>query len=71
MEIKARVLETLGNSPEIVAIVNKLNFGQCIYLLSVYRLETLRVSSQSGSFHSIFEYLEDRAVQKDKAGRWN
>jgi len=37
----------------------------------VYRLETLRVSSQSGSFHSIFQYLEDRAVQKDKAGMSN
>ncbi|KAK3731385.1 hypothetical protein QZH41_020342 [Actinostola sp. cb2023] len=69
-EVRSRVLETLGNTPEIVTIVNKLNFGQCTYLLSVYRLETLRVSSDSRSFHSIFEYLEDRAVQKDKAGMW-
>ncbi|EDO25757.1 predicted protein, partial [Nematostella vectensis] len=54
----------------IVTLVNKLNFGQCTYLLSVYKLETLRVSSESSSIHSIFSYLEDRAVQKDKAGMW-
>ncbi|KAK2556707.1 Phosphatidylinositol 4-kinase alpha [Acropora cervicornis] len=47
--------------------VNPLNFGQCTYLLSVYRLESLRVSSDPGKFYSIFDYLEDRAIEKDKA----
>ncbi|EDO42545.1 predicted protein [Nematostella vectensis] len=69
-EVRLALLDNLGNPPEIVTLVNKLNFGQCTYLLSVYKLETLRVSSESSSIHSIFSYLEDRAVQKDKAGMW-
>ena len=63
------MLETLENPTEIVTLVNKLNFGQCTYLLSVYRLESLRVSSDPGKFYSIFDYLEDKAIEKDKAGK--
>jgi len=69
-EVRTSLLETLGNPAEIVTLVNKLNFGQCTYLLSVYRLESLRVSSDPGKFYSIFDYLEDRAIEKDKAGIW-
>ncbi|XP_068726230.1 phosphatidylinositol 4-kinase alpha-like [Montipora capricornis] len=69
-EVRTSLLETLGNPQEIIALVNKLNFGQCTYLLSVYRLESLRVSSDPGMFYSIFDYLEDRAIEKDKAGIW-
>ena len=67
-EVRTSLLETLGNPAEIVTLVNKLNFGQCTYLLSVYRLESLRVSSDPGKFYSIFDYLEDKAIEKDKAG---
>lgn len=70
-EVRASLLETLGNPAEIVTLVNKLNFGQCTYLLSVYRLESLRVSSDPGKFYSIFDYLEDKAIEKDKAGMRN
>ncbi|XP_020624721.1 phosphatidylinositol 4-kinase alpha-like [Orbicella faveolata] len=69
-EVRTSLLETLGNPAEIVTLVNKLNFGQCTYLLSVYRLESLRVSSDPGKFYSIFDYLEDKAIEKDKAGIW-
>ena len=67
-EVRTSLLETLGNPAEVVTLVNKLNFGQCTYLLSVYRLESLRVSSDPGKFYSIFDYLEDKAIEKDKAG---
>nr|XP_058953334.1 phosphatidylinositol 4-kinase alpha-like [Pocillopora verrucosa] len=69
-EVRTTLLETLENPAEIVTLVNKLNFGQCTYLLSVYRLESLRVSSDPGKFYSIFDYLEDKAIEKDKAGIW-
>ena len=52
-------------------IVNKLTFAQCTYLLSVYRLEVLRVhEKQDCSFIDVFQYLEDKAIMKDKAGMW-
>ena len=62
------LLESLGNPADVVGVVNKLNFGQCTYLLSVYRLESLRVATEPGSFQFIFDYLQDKAIQKDKAG---
>lgn len=68
-EVRMSLLETLDNPAEIITLVNKLNFGQCTYLLSVYRVESLRVSSDPGKFYSIFDYLEDRAIEKDKAGK--
>ncbi len=35
-------------------------------------METLRVinSTDSNAYHQIFQYLEDNAIQKDKAGIW-
>ena len=67
-EVRTSLLEALSNPAEIITLVNRLNFGQCTYLLSVYRLESLRVSSDPGKFYSIFDYLEDKAIEKDKAG---
>ncbi len=70
-EFRQTILTLLQSPAEIVPFVNKLNFAQCTYLLSVYQLETLRVMNvDSPSFCAMFDYLEDKAIQKDKAGMW-
>lgn len=42
-ELRNAVLGSLDFPADVVPIVNKLTFAQCAYLLSVYRLETLRL----------------------------
>ncbi|CAB3991377.1 Phosphatidylinositol 4-kinase alpha [Paramuricea clavata] len=69
-EVRTSVLDVIGNANELSVIVKQLNFGQCTYLLSVYRLESLRVANDTSSFHQIFTYLENKPIQKDKAGMW-
>ncbi|VDN31061.1 unnamed protein product [Gongylonema pulchrum] len=61
-EIRATVLSEIQSSPDIAAVVNKLEFAHCIYLLSVFRVELMRAlhSSEPGAVHSIFQYLEDK-----------
>ena len=66
--MRTSVLDVVGNPNELSVIVKQLNFGQCTHLLSVYRLESLRVTNDSNSFHKIFTYLENKPIQKDKAG---
>ncbi|XP_059147060.1 phosphatidylinositol 4-kinase alpha-like [Physella acuta] len=65
-------ISNLLDNPEVTTLINRLNFAQCTYLLSVYKLETLRVthSSDPNSVHGIFEYLEDRFLFLDKLGMW-
>lgn len=42
-----------------------------MFLLSVYWVETLRVShAQDPSVRPILEYLSDNALLKDKSGMW-
>ena len=41
-EIRNTILTLLEYPADVVPVVNKLTFAQCTYLLSVYRLETLR-----------------------------
>jgi len=41
--LRNTVLGVLDYPAELVPIVNRLSFAQCAYLLSVYRLETLRL----------------------------
>ena len=61
----------LQNPPDLVAIINKLTFAQCTYLLSVYWLETLRVETVAEpSLEAIMSYLCDTALMKDKSGIW-
>ncbi|XP_077290371.1 phosphatidylinositol 4-kinase III alpha isoform X2 [Arctopsyche grandis] len=70
-ELKTQILNLLEHPADITAYVNKLSFAQCTYLLSVYWLETLRVSnSPEPSLQPILEYLSDSALQKDKSGMW-
>ncbi|XP_050552890.1 phosphatidylinositol 4-kinase alpha isoform X3 [Spodoptera frugiperda] len=70
-ELKTQISNLLDHSPEVTVFVNKLTFAPCMYLLSVYWLETLRVSnSPEPSLLPIIEYLSDSALQKDKTGMW-
>uniref|UniRef100_F1KPV3 1-phosphatidylinositol 4-kinase n=1 Tax=Ascaris suum TaxID=6253 RepID=F1KPV3_ASCSU len=71
-EIRNTVVSEIQPSAEVIALVNKMEFAQCIYLLSVFRMERMRVlhSSQAEAVHSIFKYLEDRSIRKDKSAMW-
>uniref|UniRef100_A0A915PI29 1-phosphatidylinositol 4-kinase n=1 Tax=Setaria digitata TaxID=48799 RepID=A0A915PI29_9BILA len=71
-EIRATILSEISPSPEVTAVVNKLEFAHCIYLLSVFRMELMRAlhSAEPGAVHSIFHYLEDKSIRKDKDGIW-
>ncbi|XP_060554504.1 phosphatidylinositol 4-kinase alpha-like isoform X3 [Ruditapes philippinarum] len=71
-ELRINICSWLGNKPEIDQYVKNLTFSQCTYLLSVYRLEMLRVTNSDDpkAFHGLFRYLEDNVIHKDKAGMW-
>lgn len=73
-ELKNQILKLLktDHSQDVSALINKLNFSQCTYLLSVLRLETLRVQNVQGenSFQHMMKYMEFSTIQKDKAGMW-
>ncbi|CAG0882290.1 unnamed protein product [Darwinula stevensoni] len=71
-ELKNQILSLLNNfTSEVSQVISKLTFPQCAYVLSVLRLETLRVeNAKETSFHPMFEYLSDPAIQKDKTGLW-
>uniref|UniRef100_A0A158Q770 1-phosphatidylinositol 4-kinase n=1 Tax=Elaeophora elaphi TaxID=1147741 RepID=A0A158Q770_9BILA len=71
-EIRVTILSEISPSPEVTVVVNKLEFAHCIYLLSVFRMELMRAlhSTEPGAVHSIFQYLEDKSIRKDKDGIW-
>ncbi|TKR67531.1 hypothetical protein L596_023672 [Steinernema carpocapsae] len=71
-EIRSQVCMELKLAPDVIPAVNRMDFAQCIYLLSVFRLEMMRVvhSTHCDAVHVIFKYLEDRAVRKDKGALW-
>ncbi|KAJ8042770.1 Phosphatidylinositol 4-kinase alpha [Holothuria leucospilota] len=70
-ELRHNLLAVLSRPTELAPYINKLNFAQCGYLLSVYHLETLRTRHQPNcSFLQVFEYLENKAIQKDKLNIW-
>ncbi|KAG8200239.1 hypothetical protein JTE90_025015 [Oedothorax gibbosus] len=71
-ELRNQILTLLDHLQEVTPLINKLNFAQCTYLLSVYHLETLRVRhiQDKTPFHCMLQYLEDPTIQKDKAGMW-
>ena len=41
-ELRNNILSELDHPTDVIPLVSKLSFAQCTYLLSVYRLETLR-----------------------------
>lgn len=61
-ELRNSILAELEHPPDVVPLVNKMEFAQCVYLLAVYRLETLRVtySTRKDAVHCIFKYLEEK-----------
>ncbi|KAI1713438.1 phosphatidylinositol 3- and 4-kinase domain-containing protein [Ditylenchus destructor] len=70
--IRNTVCEEIEHYPDAVAIINRMDVAQCIYLLSVCRLEKMRItySRDKESVHLIFKYLEDKSIRKDKSGMW-
>ncbi|XP_078336365.1 phosphatidylinositol 4-kinase alpha-like [Crassostrea virginica] len=70
-ELRTTIFSLLENS-DIYKNVMSLSFAQCTYLLSVYKLETLRLqhSTERSAVHGLFTYLEDPTLFKDKAGMW-
>ncbi|VDN12864.1 unnamed protein product [Dibothriocephalus latus] len=49
-----------------------MSVSQCAYLMSVFRLECLRIeySDEMEAFHKIFQYLEDYTIRMDKSEMW-
>lgn len=70
IEVRNQILSDLDHPADIVSIVNRSNFAQCTYLMSVYRMEAFRVESraQDFSFQVMLQYLEDPTIQRDKDG---
>ena len=71
-EIRNQIINDLESNNEVTAIINKLTFAQCTYLLSICRLEVFRVETNFSinPFYIIMQYLEDHSIQKDKDGIW-
>ena len=53
-EARQSLLDGLDRSPELDRLVLKLSFSQCLYLLSIHRLESLRSDITTGHMTSLF-----------------
>ncbi|KAL8613207.1 hypothetical protein ACOMHN_043016 [Nucella lapillus] len=72
LELRANIIAQLDHSAEASTVINRLTFSQCTYILSVYRLETLRItySTDPQAFHGLFKYLKNDMLIKDKDDMW-
>ncbi|XGW14011.1 hypothetical protein V3C99_000358 [Haemonchus contortus] len=71
-EFRNTVCGVLNHQADVVPIVNRMDFAQCTYLLSVLRMEKMRVvhAEHKEALHEFFKYLEDKTIRKDKGGMW-
>ncbi|VDL65799.1 unnamed protein product [Nippostrongylus brasiliensis] len=80
-EFRNTVCGVLNHQADVVPIVNRMDFAQCTYLLSVLRMEKMRVrnmidyslqihAEHKEAPHEFFKYLEDKTIRKDKGGMW-
>ena len=72
-ELRNAILAQLSHPPDIVPNVNRMEFNYCVYLLSILRLETLRVSHSTDpdAPRAIFQYLNVKSIRKDKSKIWD
>ena len=71
-ELKNQLVTQLEPPANIINLLNKYPFPILVYLKSVYWLELLRLQSNNKvSFHTLFDYLSDKAVQKDRQGMYD
>lgn len=71
-EMRNTVLAELSHQAEAVPLINRFDFANCTYLLSVHRMESMRLihANHVDAFSSFFKYIEDKTVRKDKSGLW-
>uniref|UniRef100_A0AAF5D936 1-phosphatidylinositol 4-kinase n=3 Tax=Strongyloides stercoralis TaxID=6248 RepID=A0AAF5D936_STRER len=71
-ELRLTLCNELRQNTEAVSIINRLDFTYCIYLLSVIRMEKMRVvySNDVEAVHLFLKYVENPAIKKDKNGMW-
>ncbi|CAL2037779.1 unnamed protein product [Caenorhabditis brenneri] len=71
-DMRNKVLNELGHQAEAVPLINRFDFANCTYLLSVHRMESMRLihANHIDAFSSFFKYIEDKTVRKDKSGLW-
>ena len=82
-EARLALQDALGRSVDLDKLVYRLTFAQCMYLMSIYRLETFRyiifilyrhllpinrLEKDSRCFSYIFDYLNDKGLQKELWG---
>ncbi|KAL3103006.1 hypothetical protein niasHT_026454 [Heterodera trifolii] len=71
-QVRNIISNEFKQNAEVIAIVSRMDIGYCLFLLAVCRLEKLRVvySRHSTVVQTLFTYLENRAIRKDKTGIW-